>query len=55
MLVGESAVTELPEDVVKAILEIIRRGNDAEVKKVNGQIVVVEIRRKVTKRTAITG
>jgi len=38
---------ELPEKVVEAITEALRKGNDVELKKVNGQIVVVEIQRKL--------
>lgn len=33
--------------VIEEILRILKRGNTVEVKKVNGQIVVVEIERKV--------
>lgn len=32
---------------IEEILRILKRGNTVEVKKVNGQLVVVEIERKV--------
>lgn len=42
-------------ETVKIILDIIKKGNTAEVKKENGNIVIVEIQRKVKKKTSITG
>lgn len=37
----------LPERAVETILGIIRKGNAAEVKDINGKITVVEIKRNV--------
>ena len=41
--------------ITSAIEQVIKRGNDAEVKMVHGSIVVVEIRRKTTYKTVTTG
>lgn len=44
-------ITKAEFDVLSAVKEIVRRGNVAEVKRENGNLVVVEIKRKVnTKR-----
>ena len=40
---------------ISAIETIIRRGNDAEIKLVHGNIVVVEIHRKTAYKTVATG
>ncbi len=48
-------VNNLPAESAEQIIKIIRHGNDAEVKKINGQIVVIEIERKVRAKTSITG
>jgi hypothetical protein len=40
---------------VEAIEEIIRNGNNAEVKIVNGNVVIVEIKRKLILQTPKTG
>jgi hypothetical protein len=45
----------LDADVVESIEQILKRGNDAEIKLVHGSVVVVEIHRKVTYRTVTTG
>lgn len=36
----------IPEEVEKQIIQILKKGNDVELKKINGQLVVVEITRK---------
>lgn len=43
----KTALTADVAGVCHVIADILRRGNDAEVKRVRGQIVVVEIERKV--------
>lgn len=48
-------IHELPKSSQDAIIEILRKGNNAEIKKENNQIVVVEIHRKVRDKTSITG
>lgn len=40
---------------VEAVIEIIKHGNAAEVKREKDNIVVVEIRRQVKNKTAING
>ena len=45
----------LDDKAIQAIEAIIKKGNDAEVKIVNGNIVVVEIRRNLILRTPKTG
>jgi len=40
---------------ISAIEQVIRRGNDAEIKLVHGNIVVVEIHRKTAFKTVTTG
>lgn len=42
-------------EIVSAIMEIIFHGGVAEVKQVKGEIVVVDITRKVKIKTPITG
>ena len=42
-------------DTVAAIMEIITHGGVAEVEQVKGEIVVVDITRKVKIKTPITG
>lgn len=37
----------IPQTAVEEIAQILARGSDAEVKKVRGEVVVVEIRRKL--------
>jgi len=46
-------IDTIPDTVSKAIVDSLRRGNDVEVKKINGQIVVVEIKRKVKIKTSV--
>ena len=36
----------LPPNIQEAIYDIIKTGNNAEVKKVNGKIIVVEVKTK---------
>lgn len=48
-------VTSLPPEAAEQIVKIIRHGGDAEVKKINGNVVVIEVERKVRSKTAITG
>jgi len=45
----------LPQKVQEIIFECLKRGSTVELKKVNGEIVVVEIQRKVKNKTVITG
>jgi len=45
----------MPEEVIRTILAILKKGNNAEIKKENGKLVVVEIQRKVKTKTSITG
>lgn len=46
----------MPPEIWEEIQRILKRGNTVELKKVGGQIVVVEIERKVKiKRTVTTG
>lgn len=40
---------------ISTIEQVIKRGNDAEVKLVHGNIVVVEIHRKTAYKTVTTG
>lgn len=47
------AKLELPEKIVDAIFDALKRGNDVELKKVNGQIVVIEIQRKLKVKSPI--
>jgi hypothetical protein len=47
--------TLLPQKVQEIIFDSLKRGNTVELKKVNGEIVVVEIQRKVKNKTVITG
>lgn len=43
------------EEVIEAIVRILKKGNSAELKKENGKLVVVEIERKVKTKTSING
>lgn len=44
------------DEVFETILSILKRGNTAEVKRVGGEIQIIEIQRKVKHRmTVITG
>lgn len=45
----------MPEEVIQMILTILKKGNNVEIKKENGKLVVVEIQRKVKTKTSITG
>lgn len=45
----------MPEAVIKEILAILKKGNNVELKKENGKLVVVEIQRKVKIKTSTTG
>ena len=45
----------MPEEVIRTILAILKKGNNAEIKKENGKLVVVEIQRKVKVKTSIIG
>lgn len=42
-------------DVVETITKILKRGDTVELKKENGKLVVVEIRRKVQIKTSAIG
>ncbi len=38
-----------PEKILKPILEILERGNTAEVKRTKGGVLVLEVRKKIAK------
>lgn len=42
-------------EVTEAVIDILKKGNSAELKRENGKLVVVEVHRKVKKKTLITG
>ena len=42
-------------EITEQIMKILRRGDTVELKKENGKLVVVEIRRQVKNKTSITG
>lgn len=43
-------------EILSAILPVLRRGNTAEIKRIGGEIQVIEIQRKIRHRmTAATG
>lgn len=42
-------------DVISLIMQIVKRGNSAEIKKENNKLVVVEVERRVKSKTSITG
>lgn len=44
----------LNKEQLEEITRILRKGNTVELKKVNGQIHIVEIHRKITNRTELT-
>lgn len=46
---------ETPNEWVKIVLDILKRGNTAEVKREKDNIVVVEIKRQVKIKVAING
>ena len=41
--------------IITTIEQVLKRGNDAEIKLVHGNIVVVEIHRKTAYKTVATG
>lgn len=41
------AKLEIDDNVIKSIIEIVKRGNDAEVRKKNGNIVVLEVKKTI--------
>ena len=43
----------IPPQAVEEIAQILARGSDAEVKRVHGEVVVVEIKRKLRIKTPI--
>lgn len=43
------------EEIIKEIHRILKKGNTAEIKKTGGNIVVVEIQRKVKIKAPATG
>lgn len=46
----------MPDDVIEAVRAILEHGNTAEIKRrKNGEIIVLEVRRKVKKRGAVNG
>ena len=42
-------------DVVEHIMQILKRGNTAEIKKEKDNIVIVELQRRVKNKTSING
>lgn len=42
-------------EVNEIIMKIVKKGNSAEIKKENNNLVVVEIERRVRNKTSITG
>lgn len=44
----------IPPETIEQIDRILRQGNDVELKKVNGKIHVVEVKRKIVDRTTFT-
>lgn len=45
----------MPQEIIQAVLSILKKGNNAEIKKENGKIVVVEIQRKVKIKASASG
>ena len=45
----------LDRETETLILKILKRGDSVELKKENGKLVIVEIRRQVKQKTVITG
>lgn len=41
-------------EIFSAVLPILKRGNTAEVKRISGEIQIIEIQRKIKHRTTIT-
>lgn len=41
-------------EIFSAILPILKRGNSAEVKRVGGEIQIIEIQRKIKHRMTVT-
>ena len=46
---------KITPEVIDIILNILKKGNSAELKKEQGRLIVVEIKRKVKTKTAING
>lgn len=46
---------KITPEVIDIILNILKKGNSAELKKERGKLVIVEIKRKVKTKTAING
>lgn len=46
---------KITPEVIDIILNILKKGNSAELKKEQGKLIVVEIKRKVKTKTAING
>ena len=46
---------KITPEILDIILNILKKGNSAELKKEQGKLVVVEIKRKVKTKTAING
>lgn len=46
---------KITPEIIDIILNILKKGNSAELKKEQGKLVVVEIKRKVKTKTAING
>ena len=50
----EEKILFTPE-VINLIMRIVRKGNSAEIKKENNNLVIVEIERRVRNKTSIIG
>lgn len=46
---GHGYLKNEPEKILKPILEILERGNTAEVKRTKGGVLVLEVRKKIAK------
>ena len=46
---------KITPEVIDIILNILKKGNSAELRKERGKLIVVEIKRKVKTKTAING
>ena len=51
----EKTVNLITPEAEKIILDIFKRGNNVILKKINGQLQIVEVKQKLIKKTPITG
>lgn len=42
------------DEALEKLLSILKRGNTAEIKRVNGEIQIIEIQRKIKHRMTVT-